>query len=181
MEPSDDRSDNNNDGDSEDELVIENMISGYKHKKFATPLRVPEDISRPRTSTGYECRNREQDLVKQFLLLTSGSRTPAPPAGFMQLNGRHHQVPQVDIPLPRVGNTNPFTGMPIDTAQRLKDLRNRINNPFARANMPTQNVIRTEDVPVLHQQPHHTPSVQQRIPPSPQRAGNPAYDFGMYN
>ena len=155
MEPSDDRTDNNNNGDSDNEVVIENVISGYKHKKFAVPLRVPKDLSRPGTSTGYESRNREQDLVRQFLL----HRTPAPPAGFVQLNGRHHQVPQVEIPHPRVGNTNPFTGIPIDTAQRLKDLRNRINNPFARANMPTQNVIRTEDVPVLHQQPHHTPSV----------------------
>ena len=59
-------------------------------------------------------------------------------------------------------------------------MRDNINNPFARANMPTQKVIRTEDVPALPQQPHQTPTEHQRIPP-PQRAGNPAYDFCEYN
>ena len=54
MEPSDDRTDNNNNGDSDNEVVIENVISGYKHKKFAVPLRVLKYLSRPGTSTGYE-------------------------------------------------------------------------------------------------------------------------------
>ena len=78
-------------------------------------------------------------------------------------------MPQVNAPLPRIGNTNPFNGLP---------LPERITNPFARANMPTQPVIR-ENVPGISQQPHLDPTDVQRNPPQNQHSnGNPAYNFG---
>ena len=137
MDPSDDlrdlRNAINNDDNGESEEEVEFLSRGtpgimqdhreFKHKKFTITHPAPIDPNKPGTS--------KQDLVRQFLL----KRTPAPPAGFVQLNGRHHQLPQVSAPLPRVDNTNPFTGLSSSQVQELRDLRHVLNNPFARENI----------------------------------------------
>ena len=132
------------------------------NKKITITLPAPIDPSNPGISRGF----------RDFWL----HRLPAPPADFVQMNGRHHKLPQVPAPLPRVVHNNPLTGLSSSQAQELRDLRQLLNNPFARHNMPTQPVIR-DTVPGNTQQPHLDP--QQGNPPKDQHTnGNSTYNFG---
>ena len=143
------------------------------NKKVNVKLPSPKDPVLPDL-------NKLREQVEYLGLLLSQPAPPAPPVDFAHVGGRHHKMsgePQVPPPRPRVvKNNRPLPGLSNADAEELRHLREVMNNPFAKINMPTRPVKR-KDESGNREQPPSDPDMG-----SPHdeydNTGDSAYDFG---
>ena len=140
--------------------ILQDLSRAYStNKKITIKLPSPIDPQTPEISKTF----------REFWLLRP------PPAGFAKVNGSHHKLHQEPAPLPRVVHNNLLTGLSSSQAQELRDLRQLLNNPFARHNMPTRPFIRN---PASGDQQPQQDSHQGNPPKDKYTKGNSTFNFG---
>ena len=125
--------------------------------------------------TGVDTSDRDRWLIKGHL---------GPPAGFAEVYGLHHKIPQAPLPMPAPGprvsrmvHSSPVYGLSSAEAQELRDLRELVKHPFAWHNMKTIPAKKNATIPV--QQPPTSPIMGS--PPGESTVNNSAQDFGELN